>query len=200
MRMVGITQRVSVDPRHGERRDCLDQNWAGFLEACGLLPIPIPNRSVIARSVCGATRLSGIVLSGGDDLVAYGGLAPERDETESALIDVAGEQGLPVLGVCRGMQAIQHRFGVELTQVGGHVTHSHAICMNGEWVEVNSYHRWGALDSRAPLDIWAVAQDGVIEAVRHKTSRIIGLMWHPERCKPYAEADVSLFSRFFGET
>ena len=38
MKAVAITQRVSVVPDYGERRDCLDQAWTKFLAACGLLP------------------------------------------------------------------------------------------------------------------------------------------------------------------
>ena len=44
---------------------------------------------------------------------------------------------------------------------------------------------------------WAIADDGVIEAVRHERRRMIGVMWHPERCEPFAADDVALFSRFF---
>jgi putative glutamine amidotransferase len=44
---------------------------------------------------------------------------------------------------------------------------------------------------------WAVADDGVIKAVRHTGRRMIGVMWHPERLNPFAADDVALFSRFF---
>ena len=47
MKMLAITQRVGVDAR-GERRDCLDQNWTGFLNACGFVPIPVPNAAAAA--------------------------------------------------------------------------------------------------------------------------------------------------------
>jgi N5-(cytidine 5'-diphosphoramidyl)-L-glutamine hydrolase len=198
MKMVAITQRVSVDPR-GERRDCLDQNWTGFLHACGLVPIPLANSASAARSICRAIPLAGIVLSGGDDLVPYGGSAPERDATEHALIELAGEQGMPLLGICRGMQAIQHRFGIELMPVSDHVTHSQRIRVDGELAEVNSYHRLGARATRDPLEVWATAEDGVIEAVRHRSRPLLGIMWHPERRSPYAQSDLALFSSFFGE-
>ncbi len=35
MKMVAITQRVTVDPHRGERRDWLDQNWTGFFMPAG---------------------------------------------------------------------------------------------------------------------------------------------------------------------
>ena len=198
MKMVAITQRVSVDPR-GERRDCLDQNWAGFLHACGFVPIPLANVAAAAQSICRAIPLAGIVLSGGDDLVPYGGSAPERDATENALIELAAQDGVPLIGVCRGMQAIQHRFGVELVPVSDHVAPSQRVRIDGAWSDVNSYHRWGARETREPLEVWAAAEDGVVEAVRHRTWPMLGIMWHPERRSPYAASDVSLFSHFFGE-
>jgi hypothetical protein len=34
MKFVAVTQRVSVIPAYGERRDCLDQAWTKFLAAC----------------------------------------------------------------------------------------------------------------------------------------------------------------------
>ncbi len=43
MIVVAITQRVTREPRTGERRDSLDQNWVRFLSRCGILPLPVPN-------------------------------------------------------------------------------------------------------------------------------------------------------------
>jgi hypothetical protein len=74
MRTVAVTQRVAVDPPHGTRRDCLDQVWVKFLLACGLLPIPVPNSVDAALTIGG--QASGILLTGGNDLAAYGGDAP----------------------------------------------------------------------------------------------------------------------------
>ena len=190
-----MTQRVVTDPPHATRRDCLDQVWIKFLLECGLIPIPVPNSVDAALTIC--ERVDGIVLTGGNDLAAYGGDAPDRDETERALLDLAEQRGLPVLGVCRGMQVIQHRFGSRLEKVQGHVTLRQRISMDGRSVEVNSYHNFGAKEVHPPLVSWAIAEDGVIEAVKHQDRRIAGLMWHPERCQPFAPDDMALFSRFF---
>jgi len=200
MRLVGITQRISVEPRHGERRDCLDQSWAGFLHECGLVPVALPNHPAATRALFDVAPLIGIVLSGGEDLAAYGGPSPDRDATEDALITLAEERELPLLGVCRGMQVLQHRYDIGLTRVTGHVAPAHAIRIDGRSTEVNSFHKWGTRGTVPPLEVWAVAEDdGVVEAVRHTSRPILGIMWHPERCRPFAAADLSLFSRFFGE-
>jgi putative glutamine amidotransferase len=197
MRKVAITQRVTVIPEYGERRDCLDQAWPRFIAACGLLPLPLPNVIDVALALCGGSDLAGLVLTGGNDLAALGGDAPERDATENALLDAAESRGLPVLGVCRGMQLIQQRCGVPLQRVEGHVTRRQVIQVNGESTEVNSYHRFAARESRPPLDVWAVAADGVVKAIRHTARPTTGIMWHPERNTPFAADDVALFRHVF---
>jgi N5-(cytidine 5'-diphosphoramidyl)-L-glutamine hydrolase len=198
MKKVAVTQRVSIVAAYGERRDCLDQSWTRFLSACGLLPVLLPNVTEAALALCDGAGIAGMVLTGGNDLAVLGGDAPERDAVENALLDLAERRGLPVLGVCRGMQVIQQRFAIRLRRVDGHVARRQVIRIDGAPREVNSFHRFAAFDSRPPLDVWAVADDGVVEAVRHSARPITGIMWHPERCVPYSPADVNLFRQVFG--
>ncbi len=198
MKTVAITQRVSVVPAYGERHDCLDQAWTRFLAACGLLPLLLPNVTETALALCEAGGTAGVVLTGGNDLAAWGGDAPERDAVEYALLDWAERRGMPVLGVCRGMQVIQQRFSIALRRVEGHVAQRQVIRIDGEPREVNSYHHFAAFDSRPPLDVWGVADDGVVKAIRHSAQPITGIMWHPERSAPFSPADVELFRRVFG--
>ena len=197
MKAVAVTQRVSVVPEYGERRDCLDQEWTRFLMACGLLPVLLPNVSEAALALCERADVAGLVLTGGNDLAALGGDAPERDAVEHALLELAERRGLPVLGVCRGMQVIQQRFAIPLCRLEGHVAQRQVIRIDGEPKEVNSYHRFAAFDSRPPMDVWAVAADGSVKAIRHEAQPITGIMWHPERWDPYSPADVALFRRVF---
>jgi putative glutamine amidotransferase len=200
MSLIAVSQRVAVAPPIGERRDCLDQAWIKFMTTCGLTPLLVPNDEEAAQWLCNAMPISGILLTGGNDLSAYGGDAPERDATESVLMDVADRRALPVLGVCRGMQMIQHRFGIRLERVAGHVARRQTISINGESAEVNSYHNFGATETRPPLEAWALAEDGVVKAVRHATGRMMGIMWHPERLRPFVPRDISFFQKFFGSS
>lgn len=197
MKAVAITQQVSVVSTYCERRDCLDQAWTRFLLLCGLSPVLLPNVAEAALALCQEAGIVGLVLTGGNDLAVLGGDAPERDAVENALLDLAELRGFPVLGVCRGMQVIQQRFGIPLRRVEGHVTKRQIIRVDGEAREVNSFHHFAAFELRSPLDVWAVADDGVVKAVRHSAQPIIGIMWHPERFNPFSPIDVALFRRVF---
>lgn len=197
MKTVAITQRVAVIREYDERRDCLDQAWPRFLEACGLLPLPLPNVPEIALAMCEKFAVTGLVLTGGNDLAASGGDAPERDVTENRLLDAAESRKLPVLAVCRGMQLVQHRAGVTLERVSGHVTRAQEILIDGAAREVNSYHCFGARETPSPLESWAIASDGVVKAVRHTAAPITAIMWHPERRTPFDARDIALFQSVF---
>lgn len=196
---VAVTQRVAIDPAHGERRDALDQRWAPFLAACGVLPVPVPNDAALAVALAERAGVAGVLLTGGNDI----GTAPERDETERRLVGWAEAQGLPVLGVCRGMQMLLTLAGVPLEPVDGHVATRHAVRIGGERIEVNSYHGFAAKavggDLAADLEVWGIADDSVVEAVRHRVRPTLGIMWHPEREAAFSARDVALVGGLFTE-
>jgi putative glutamine amidotransferase len=197
VKIVAVTQRVAIVPEYGERRDCLDQAWARFIAACGLLPLPLPNVVDVALAMFRRADVAGLVLTGGNDLAALGGDAPERDATENALLEDAELRSLPVIGVCRGMQVIQQRHAVPLRRIQGHVMLRQTIEIEGQESEVNSYHNFGASESRPPLNAWAHARDGIIKAIRHSEKPVTGIMWHPERATPFAARDIALFRGVF---
>lgn len=194
-KFVVISQRVELMRQIGERLDALSQEWAVLAEACGFLPLLLPNRLSTARQLIEKFRLDGILLTGGNDLVSYGGDAPERDETELFLIQYAIENKLPLLGVCRGMQILMDHFGTPLQRVEGHVRVEHSLS-NGDIV--NSYHGWGAVECRPPLIPVAWSADGVLEAVYHRDYPFInGIMWHPERYAPPRKGDIEYIKEVF---
>ncbi len=200
MKTVAVTQRVTAISSYGERRDCLDQAWSRFIAACGLLPLTVPNVPDVALALSESQAVCGVILTGGNDLVVLGGDAPERDATEAALLDFAEARRLPVIGVCRGMQLIQHRHAVPMRRVEGHVAGSQRIRIDGKPAEVNSFHHFGAVETRDPLQVWAISDDGVIKAVRHASKPITGIMWHPERTVPFSSSDIALFRAIFEVT
>ncbi len=199
MKVVLYTQRVEVAESYGERRDCADQNIPCFIEACGYLPLPLPNIRNIAERLIEQIQPSGIVLTGGNSLTKYGGEAPERDEVERWILDVSLERDIPVYGFCRGMQVILDYFGCELEQVQGHVAVRHKLSGTLGELEVNSFHNQACYKVKGPLEALARTQDGVIEAVRHKDKRILGTMWHPEREERFQTLDIRRVKELFDQ-
>jgi putative glutamine amidotransferase len=198
MKLIAVTQRVDLAPARAERKDALDQAWSRFLSACGCVAVPLPNHVATAKRLWDRIDFGGLLLTGGNDLASTGGDAPERDETERALLNDALRKGVAIMGVCRGMQLIQDMHGVPLLNTPGHVMRAQTISRNGGEDIVNSFHRRGAKVSVPELRVWARAQDGVVKAVRHVCEPILGIMWHPERFTPFRTADVDMFRDHFG--
>lgn len=209
MKRIGITQRIEIVPDYGERRDCLDQNWYRLLQRVGALAMPLPNLLENMEEGVGQSQLDGIILTGGNDPVSApgaSGVAPERDLMERRLIDHCLTNNLPILGVCRGLMMINLHLGGEVQPVQDHRAVRHRLeaisdvtLALPEGFEVNSYHNYaipaaGIANSLLPL---AVAEDGTVEAFRHREKPCVGIMWHPERESPFAKLDLDIFNRLF---
>lgn len=199
MKPILFTQRVEIVPSYQERRDCADQRIAEFISACGFLPIPVPNCSDLAFELIRELHPTGIILTGGNSLVRYGGNAPERDDMDFALLEVAVQRRVPLYGFCRGMQSIIAYFGNEIVDVNGHVAVRHIVRSGKDFYEVNSYHNQACVrlerDSGLLEEAWS--DDGVIEAIRHDKLPIMGTMWHPEREKIFAAGDIERVRKLF---
>lgn len=205
MKKIGLTQRVTYLEHYHERRDSLDQRWYPFILELGYMPIPLPNLPTDNTTEYIQTLdLAAIILTGGNSLPPdMSDAAPERDLFETALLNWAIQVDCPVIGVCRGMQMINHYFGGTLSPVQEHVAVKHTLNFCGRWQqypsrEVNSYHNWGIAPNELGPDLQATAfhtdatGKQTIEALQHLHKNIIGIMWHPERLQPYANADLDL--------
>jgi gamma-glutamyl-gamma-aminobutyrate hydrolase PuuD len=196
-KLIGVTQRVDVVASYNERRDCLDQRWVSFLQACGLTLVPIPNSGAAIAEWLSVIKPFGLVLSGGNDLAALGGDAPERDATENALIDWARLTKVPVVGVCRGMQLLAHRSGCSLERRDGHVAKRHIVHGQTGSKEVNSYHSWCVNTLSGDWTATAKCEDGTVESFRHQSLPHVGVMWHPEREASFHAEDIEFFRNQF---
>jgi putative glutamine amidotransferase len=188
-------------------------NYSAALEAEGLLPVMAP--SLLPETAAAlAARADGILFSGGVDIdpAHYGrgperglGLVdPDRDRFELALYRAAVERGLPILGVCRGIQLVNVAEGGTLHQhlehVPGTIQHTQANidgppfhevrlapesiaaqAAGAETITVNSFHHQ-AVDQTVPgLRVAGRSQDDLVEALeRPGEPWLLAVQWHPE--------------------
>ena len=194
---VGITMTVKTLLNGNEVNFCIDKNWFSFLQACDINPVLLNYEMHNDQNLLKTLNIRGIILSGGNTLYDYGGDAKKRDDFEYMLLEYTKNNDIPLLGVCRGMQIIQHYFGIKLEKVDGHVNTKHNISFRNQNIIVNSYHHYGAFNTVNDLNILAKSQDGVVEAVQHNVFSIIGVMWHPERSPLHQDYNKKLFTEHF---
>lgn len=197
MKIIVYTQRVEIIEAYNERRDCADQNIPRFIHACGYIPIPIPNISNLIPELFEILKPNGVIMTGGNSLIKYGGNALEKDDTDRAVIRTVLQNNIPLYGFCRGMQSILDYYKIELREITGHVVDKHEI--HGEINRiVNSFHNQAAFEISNQFEVLAVSDDKAVEAIRHKKEKIIATMWHPEREMPFNEQDINMVKEFFG--
>jgi putative glutamine amidotransferase len=188
----------------------------------GGIPVLLPPLPGVIEAVL--SRLDGLLIAGGPDVdpARYGQQrdpktqppVAERDDAESALITGAVDAGLPVLGVCRGLQVLNVLRGGTLTQhlpdLVGHEQHSppggdtfasHPVRVAEgsrlaaalgrlELPGVPTYHHQGIARLGAGLVPSAWADDGTVEALEDPSLPFcVGIQWHPE-----AGDDPALFT------
>jgi putative glutamine amidotransferase len=184
--------------------------------AAGGVPVLLPPVPGIAAAV---GRLDGLVLTGGGDIdpASYGaqahprtgGVSTERDKAELDLLAAALAAGLPVLGICRGLQLLNIARGGTLHQDlaslesaldPGHTPQpgtfgSHpvrvaagsmlaAILGADRPLAVPTAHHQAIDRLGSGLTATAWAADGIIEAAELAGGEhhpfVIAVQWHPE--------------------
>ena len=178
------------------------------IEAGGGLPVVLaPDDPELAEVLL--ERLDGLCLAGGPDLdpLAYGArrrhdrLGPTDrvvDGAELALARAADALGMPVLGICRGLQALNvarggtlhqhledHRQGTPATDALHDVAIEPGSLLAGltgfESVAVNSFHHQAARRLGSGVAVTGRAPDGTIEAIEDPSRPFwLGVQWHAE--------------------
>ena len=175
-------------------------------------------------------QVDGLLVTGGADIAPgwYGAqpdptagleLNPARDEMELPLLQGALARDMPVLGICRGLQALNVAMGGRLLQdipshkgerQDGRWTPAYhriwvspgsklaAALGSGGTVRVNSMHHQGLRDAQKSPRLLASAyslDDGIIEGLESPHHGwVVAVQCHPE----YAEQLPRHFQRLFG--
>lgn len=101
------------------------------------------------------------------------------------------DAGMPIFGICLGFQELNVFFGGSIIQHLPYHPQSKDRWEEGHEVnivgtdkkfKVNSHHHQGvkARNLSKELDALCIADDGIIEAFKHKTLPIAGIQWHSE--------------------
>ncbi|MDF1564214.1 MAG: gamma-glutamyl-gamma-aminobutyrate hydrolase family protein [Deltaproteobacteria bacterium] len=210
---VGLT--LDEEGEGAELRYRLKGSYVEAVRRAGGLPIALP-RLGPGEVEAALDGLSALVITGGAFDVppeAYGEapreglgrLLPERTASETLLGRLALERGLPLLGVCGGMQLLNVLCGGTLVQdivqelPGAHPheqegdrgqpshplevaagTRLHALLAPADH-RANSTHHQAVARVGEGLVVSARADDGVIEAIeRPGEPFVLGVQWHPE--------------------
>lgn len=199
----------------------------------GGIPVLIPIGIQVEELPVLCERLDGILFAGGGDVdpSLYGGelmdnfyeVDLERDELEIELTRIAVKEGIPFLGICRGIQvvnvalggnlipdiasynpkALQHPYveGDAFNKIMHTVSIHPGTILSGilgqDELNVNSLHHQAALEPGEGLVVSAIAPDGVIEGLELPDHPFgINVQWHPEWIYDDQEHARKLFTSF----
>jgi putative glutamine amidotransferase len=212
--LIGISGSVRLFD--GAERAGVNAAYADSISKAGGIPILLT--TPIGPDAAGAALdpLDGLVLTGGHDLdpqwydahpsPELGPVDSRRDEFELALFHAARERGLPILGICRGLQLVNVAMGGTLFQdlpseQPGEIHHDPPVARNSRTHAVkvsagsrlqsaletgtlvtNSFHHQAIKDLAPGLTVTARADDGVIEGVESGEADgwLLAVQWHPE--------------------
>ncbi|MFP4589077.1 MAG: gamma-glutamyl-gamma-aminobutyrate hydrolase family protein [Candidatus Bipolaricaulota bacterium] len=206
----------------------------GYVDALvenGALPFIVPHsgdEQLSPKEIL--AQVDGVLFSGGTDFdpiffdeeprYELASIVPGRDRLEIALLQEAVEAGMPILGICRGVQTINIAAGGSVyqdieAQIEDPLRHhqdaprwypTHKIevrpdsllraILGRDRLGVNSFHHQSAREIARGFRISATSRDGVIEAIEAENGAFqLGVQWHPERMWEKYPVHGRLFSR-----
>jgi para-aminobenzoate synthetase component 2 len=124
-------------------------------------------------------------------LISPGPGTPERAGASMDIVRECGEQGLPVLGVCLGHQAIGAVWGATVARAP-ELLHGKTSVVHHDGVAVlaglpqpfvaTRYHSLTVLPETLPeeLEVTGHTDSGIVMALRHRELPVYGVQFHPE--------------------
>lgn len=164
--------------------DSFTHNVADVLARLGAEVDVVRNDAITVDAVLGG-GYDAIVLSPGPGGPADAGICLE-------LIPAAAERGIPLLGICLGMQCIGAAFGGTITRLGGvvhgastPVVHDDTGLFAGlpQHFGAGRYHSLIVEEATLPAELVATAHtadDRVLMGLRHRSLNVSGVQFHPE--------------------
>lgn len=215
--------RVTEAAGYDEPRDAISHDWIRFLQRHNSMPLLVPNLLDDVEAFFRSFQPKAVILTGGNSVsvsTANGDAAVKtvnariRDEQERRIVDYCSQTTLPVMGVCRGLQFLNHYYGgrieEDLAAVDRstlHVASTHAVDLSRQpiaemagsrTIDVNSFHDQGVLRDEVGDDLETFATKGdVVEGLLHRRLPQLAVQWHPERAAAPTRLDDRLFEAMF---
>ena len=225
--IVGITaahcsEELKTFPRH---------YYVESIKNAGGIPLIIPPVRNTEEAKDVFQLINGLVLTGGGDISptylkedprrGIGTCFPERDLSEILLTQLALQQDLPLLGICRGIQVLAVAAGGGIyqdipSQYPNSILHSQTAPRQYPWhdvdivedsvlfrllkktkIGVNSLHHQAVSEIPQGFTECAHAADGIIEGIEKIGAKFcIGVQWHPESMMETEAHSEALFREF----
>ena len=227
--------RIAVSVAEKEKAKGAESPYFQALLAAGATPSELDIVSATDAGRVRAEDYDGILFAGGEDLdpslygerKQHGNVQDHRprDEFEFALLDSALARRAPILGICRGVQMINVKFGGSLYQdmkedAEPKLEHrqtdsgysrqaaTHGVLVTdpesqlGSIVQgacrVNSLHHQAVKRVGRGLRVTARSEDGFVEAVESAEAYpfLMAVQWHPEEMVNDSAQQREIFVRF----
>ncbi|MBC8590975.1 gamma-glutamyl-gamma-aminobutyrate hydrolase family protein [Wansuia hejianensis] len=227
--VIGLTSQIEYSGRI--KLSKINYTYIKAISEGGGVPIIIPNLKRLEDIDKYLDMIDGLIFTGGEDVspllfdenpikeVTH--ICYERDTMELTLFKKAYNRGIPIFGICRGIQLINIGLGGSLyqdinRQVPNSLGHVSAYRIEGGYhtidieedtilydifnkkkICVNSQHHQSVKSLGKNLKINSTSSDGIIEGIESTNEKfVLGVQFHPEAMIDRHEEFKGIFEHF----